>query len=150
MRTLLCLCCLWLCPLLFSGCSTPGPEPKWVSGDVKVSSERVLWDLTRMAMEQNNFPVGADFDPARMVAVSGWSQSLAPFRGKGYRERCHVEWARVAEGHWQLKVRIEREINNDITHPLDISYADWQPDPDDEDRAKLVTQYIRSMLATAH
>ena len=140
------LCLLTVC----GGCLTPKPDPKWVGGDVKVSSERVLWDLTRMALEQNNFPVGAGLDPAKMVAESGWMHSLAPFRGKGFRERCHIEWKRVAEGHWNLRVRVEREINNDISHPLDMSYAEWDPDPDNEDRAKLVTQYIRSMLATAH
>jgi hypothetical protein len=147
MRRLFALLCLLLCSLT-AGCLMPQPEPKWIEGDVKVSSERVLWDLTRMALEQNKFPVGAGLDPTRMVAESGWMHSLAPFRGKGFRERCHIEWKRVAEGHWTLRVRVERERNDDITHPLDVSYADWQPDPDDEDRAKFVTQYIRSMLAT--
>jgi hypothetical protein len=148
MRLLFALLCAWICPALLTGCSTPRPDPKWISGDVQVGSEPRLWVATRMALEKNNFPVGAGIDAAHMSAVSGWMHSLAPFRGKGFRERCHVQWTRVAEGRWHLELRVERDRNDDISHPLDMSYAQWEPDPDDEDRARLVAQYIRSLLGT--
>jgi len=148
MRLVLALLCAWLGLLCFSGCATPRPAPKWVSGDVRAGSERVVWEATRMGLEKNDFPVGAGLDPAHMSAVSGWRHSLAPFRGKGFRERCYVNWTRVGEDHWHLEVRVERDRNDDISHPLDVSYADWQPDPDAEERARLVAQYIRSLLDT--
>jgi len=139
---------LALAALWGGGCSLPRPEPRWVGGELKATSERVLWEATRLALQKNNFPVGAHMDEANLKAESGYTNSLAPFRGKGFRERCFVVWTRVGEGRWHLEVRVERDRNDDITHPLDISYADWQPDPDNEERARLVAQYIRSLLDT--
>ncbi len=141
---------LWLssCLLLGSGCAMPRPDPKWVGGDLRASSERVLWESTILALQKENFPVGAGMDEAHLQAVSGWMHSLAPFRGKGFRERCYVQWKNVGEGRWHVEVRVERDRNDDISHPLDMSYADWQPDPDNEDRARVVAQYIRSLLDT--
>jgi hypothetical protein len=137
-----------LCLALFTGCVNARPDPKWVGGDLLADSERVLWSATRMSLEKNNFPVGAGVDEAKMTAVSGWRHSLAPFRGKGFRERCYIKWTKVGEGRWHLEVRVERDRNDDISHPLDMSYAQWEPDPDNEERAKLVAQHIRSLLDT--
>jgi hypothetical protein len=148
MRLCLVLLCVWLCPALFSGCSTPRPDPQWVGGDLQAVSEPVLWEATRMAFHKNNFPVGAGIDTVHMRAVSGWAHSLAPFRGKGFRERCEVRWTRLGGGRWHVDVRVERDRNDDISHPLDMSYAQWEPDPDNGDRARLVAQHIRSMLGT--
>jgi len=148
MRLLCVLLLAFVCPTLFGGCASAKPDPKWVGGDLLVGSERVLWAATRMALDKNNFPIGTGIDETHMTAVSGWMHSLAPFRGKGFRERCHIKWTRVGEGRWHLEVRVERERNDDISHPLDVSYADWSSDPDDEERAKLVAQFIRSMLDT--
>ena len=133
---------LWL-----PACAASRPDPSWQSAEVKVLSENVLWQVTRVALEKNNFPIGAGIDPAKMSAVSGWNHSLAPFRGKGWRERCYVNWKRKGEGHWTVEVRVERDRNDDISHPLDLSYADWKPDPDNVERARRVLQHIRSMLA---
>jgi hypothetical protein len=134
--------------LFGSSCHLPRPEAKWVGGELKATSERVLWEATRLALQKNNFPVGAGMDEAHLKAESGYTNSLAPFRGKGFREKCIVNWTSLGEGKWHLDVRVERDRNDDISHPLDISYADWQPDPDNEDRARLVAQYIRSLLDT--
>jgi len=135
-----------LCSLSLGACATPRPPPQWVSGEVRATSERIVWEATRLGLQKNNFPVGAGLDPAHMTAVSGWRHSLAPFRGKGFRERCYVKWTHMGEDHWKLEVRVERDRNDDISHPLDPSYADWQPETDPPDRAQLVAQYIRSLL----
>jgi hypothetical protein len=148
MRFWIAIVALALAAFFGEGCSLPRPAPKWVGGELKASSERVLWEATRLALQKNNFPVGAGMDEAHLQALSGYVHSLAPFRGKGFRERCYVNWTSLGEGKWHLDVRVERDRNDDISHPLDISYADWQPDPDNEDRARLVAQYIRSLLDT--
>ncbi|MBK7643618.1 MAG: hypothetical protein IPJ19_11335 [Planctomycetes bacterium] len=148
MRHHLALLFVYLCFLPFAACGTTRPDPKWISGEVACGSEDVLWETTRMALVKNSFPVGAGIEPAHMTAVSGWAHSLAPFRGQGFRERCHIKWTRVDTGRWRLDVRVERDRNDDISHPLDMTYAQWEPDPDDEERARLVTQYIRSLLST--
>jgi len=148
MRSWIAIVSLSLGALFGSGCGLPRPEPKWVGGELKVSSERVLWEATCLALQKNNFPVGAHMDEAHLKGESGYMHSLAPFRGKGFREKCFIVWTSLGEGKWHLEVRVERDRNDDISHPLDISYADWQPDPDNEDRARLVAQYIRSLLDT--
>ena len=131
-------------------CASSRPDPSWQSAEVKVLSENVLWQVTRVALEKNNFPLGAGIDQTRLCAISGWNHSLAPFRGKGWRERCYVQWKRRGEGRWTVEVRVERDRNDDISHPLDLSYAQWEPDPDDSERARLVLQYIRSLLDAVH
>ena len=148
MRLLFALLVVWLCPTLLGSCAAQRPDPKWVGGDLRAGSERQLWAATRMALEKGDFPVGAGIDEAQLSAVSGYRHSLAPFRGKGFRERCFIEWTNVEADRWHLEVRVERDRNNDISHPLDITYADWAPDEDNEERARLVAQFIRSMLAT--
>jgi hypothetical protein len=148
MRLLLLLLVAWLCPALLGGCATQRPDPKWVGGDLKAGSERQLWAATRMALDKGNFPVGAGIDEAKLCAVSGYRHSLAPFRGKGFRERCFIQWTHVEADHWHLEVRVERDANMDISHPLDLTYADWSPSEDNEERAQLVAQFIRSMLST--
>jgi hypothetical protein len=47
-----------------------------------------------------------------------------------------------------VEVRVRREKNDDLARPLDISYAQWKPEPDNQERAQVVLQYIRSMLDT--
>lgn len=148
-RALLVLAALFL-SLGLPGCAAGRPDPSWQSADVRVHSENVLWQVTRVALEKNNFPIGAGIDQAKLSAASGWNHSLAPFRGKGWRERCFVQWKRLGEGRWTVEVRVERDRNDDISHPLDLSYAEWEPEPDDNERARLVLQYIRSLLDAVH
>ena len=144
LATLVASLCLFLC----GACLSSQPEPRWVGGDLRAESERLIWTATRTALDKNNFPIGAGIDEVHLTATSGWRQSLAPFRGKGFRERCHIKWSNVAPSRWHLEVRVERQVNMDISHPLDPTYAEWEPDPDNEERARLVAQYIRSMLST--
>jgi hypothetical protein len=146
MRSFVALLVAWLCLAFLAGCETPRPDPKWVGGDLLAGSERQLWAATRLALDKNNFPIGAGIDEAHLTVLTGWRHSLAPFRGKGFRERCYIKWTNVGEGRWHLEVRVERDVNNDISHPLDMSYAQWEPGEDSEERARLVAQYIRSML----
>lgn len=137
-----CVACLWI-----AGCGATRPAAQWQDAELQAGSERVVWEVTRVALQKNDFPLGSGLDPTRMQAVSGWHHSLAPFRGKGFRERCHVQWTHAPGGNWKLEVRVERDRNDDISHPLDLTYADWKPDPDNVERARRVLQYIRSMLA---
>lgn len=139
---------LCLPALLAAGCKSKTPEPRWLRQEVEASSERVLMDATVMALDKCSFPVGTGLDPARLVAVSGWRNSLAPFRAKGYRERCEVRYEPAGSRTWKVSVRVQRERNDDFVRPLDLSYAVWIPDRDDPDRAAMVLQYLRSLLGT--
>lgn len=140
-RLLLCLCLVWL-----ASCTSNRPEPQWRAGEIGVASESVLWEVTVLAMEKEGFPVGAGLDPADGVAISGWKSSLAPFKGKGWRARAHVQYERLAPGRYRVEVRVEKEVNEDLARPLDPSYAQWEPAADDLERADVLLQRIRSYL----
>ncbi|MDP6954952.1 MAG: hypothetical protein QF599_03170, partial [Planctomycetota bacterium] len=82
-------------------------------------------------------------------AVSGWKQSLAPFRGQGTREQAEVEFTPLDprhEGRYTVRVRVRRERNMDIIHPLDATYADWQVQADNKNAARRILQLMLSLL----
>ncbi len=140
----------WLIVCVFSlacaGCLSSEPEPAWVQGKVTAASDRVLREVTALALQKSGFPGGSGIEPGRLTATSGWYVSLAPFRGKGYREQCEVKYTPAGPNEYQVDVRVRREKNDDLVKPLDITYADWKPEPDNPEHAKIVLQYIRSML----
>lgn len=133
---------------------TGDPPAQWVPGDadrpviLDAQDDRLLMDVTALALQKSSFPIGTGVDPGHLVAVSGWHNSLQPFRGKGYREQCEVHYERQGPRKYKVAVRVKREKNDDILRPLDLSYAKWIPDADDTDRARIVLQHLRSLLDT--
>jgi len=134
--------------LLSSSCASLEPKPAWIERAISAGSDPLLMDCTALAIQKSGFPVGSGIDPGRLVAVSGWHISLAPFRGKGYREQCEVRHERLSQGKYKVSIRVRRDKNDDILHPLDVSYAVWVPEPDNVDRARMVMQHIQSLLGT--
>jgi hypothetical protein len=130
---------------LSAGCATEAPA-NWVEGQVTASSDRVLWQVTVLALDKTGFPIGARMDPATLTAISGWKFSLAPFRSKGYREQCEVHYTPKGSRQYDVHVRVRREKNMDIVQPLDVTYAQWEADDDNAERAGTVLQYIKSLL----
>jgi hypothetical protein len=142
----------WLaavCLLFAASCQLPPPKAEWREEHVVASSERVLWEVTILALEKTGFPIGAKLEPGKLVATSGWMISLAPFRGKGFREQCEIRYSPESEGEYKVEVRVRREKNEDLLHPLDLSYAEWVAEPDNPERAQIVLQYIRGLLGTS-
>ena len=128
------------------GCASTEAEPKWVEREIGAANDQLLIDCTALAIQKSGFPVGAGIDPGRLVAVSGWHISLAPFRGKGWREQCEVHYARVGPGRYKASIRVRHDKNDDIIHPLDLTYAKWIPEPDNDERARMVLQHVQSLL----
>jgi len=147
MRYALCL----VLALGVAGCNSTKKSAPSASGgvtsEIEAPSERLLWDVVVLSVQRENFPVGTGLDPSTRTAASGWRNDLAPFRGQGFRERAIVQIEPLGEGRFEVVVRVERELNMDIARPLDLSYADWKPDADDEDAALLILQSIRSQLS---
>jgi len=135
---------LLACALL-QGCQSE-PTPNYATSTVTASSERVLWQVTILALEKCGFPIGARLDPSTLTATSGWLISLAPFRGKGFRAQCEVHYTPKGPRDYDVQVRVRREKNMDIVQPLDLTYAQWEPDEDDVERAGVVLQYVKSLL----
>jgi hypothetical protein len=130
------------------GCKSSGPEPKWIRKEVEAANDRLLIDVTALALQKSGFPVGAGIDPGNLTILSGWHTSLAPFRGEGWREQCEIRYVKKAPRHYEVAIHVRREKNDDLVHPLQIDYAQWIPEEDDVDRSRAVMQHIRSMLET--
>ncbi len=129
------------------GCASSAPRPEWTEGEVSASSVRLLWEVTRLVFEREGLPVVASgFDPKTRSVRSGWRIDLHPFRGEGFRERAEVGYEVLEDGRFRLRVRVERQTNQNIARPLDPQYADWEPAPDDVGRAQVILQSIAAML----
>jgi hypothetical protein len=134
---------------LLAGCKSGAPEGQWVSARVSAGHERLLLEVTELALRKSGFPVGAGLDPARLTATSGWKNSLAPFKGKGYREQATVKFTRQPEKQrYQVDVRVARETNEDIARPMDLSYAQWESAADNVELARIVLRFIQGLLST--
>jgi hypothetical protein len=144
-RTIVLVAILALACVSSPGCASEQPA-NYATASVTASSERVLWQVTILALEKTHFPIGARMDPATLTATSGWMTSLAPFRGKGYREQCEVHYTPKGPREYDVQVRVRREKNMDIVQPLDLTYAQWEADDDNVERAGVVLQYIKSLL----
>lgn len=146
-RLLLALACLTLALAHSSCASTKRHPPVWQVDEIEVPSERLLWEVTVFALEKERFPLGTRLDPTTLTAVSGWRNSLAPFKGKGRRERAEVRYTAIGPRLYRVEIRVEREINQDPVRPMDLSYAKWESAPDSAEAAMVLLQRIKSWIA---
>lgn len=131
----------------FKAAMSGAAEPVWVGGEVAAATERILWQICALTLRHEGFPPGAGFDPVDNTAVSGWKMSLAPFKGKGWREQAQIRFLKSQPGYYKVEVRVWRQANQDMAKPLDPAYADWQDVKDDVDRAQILLQGIKSWLS---
>ncbi len=149
-RSVLCLlvCLVGVVGMLTTSCLfTSSQPPKWVEATVEPPNEIILGQVTIHSLTKVGFPIGTGIVAGKLGGVSGWNTSLAPFKSEGYRERCFVEYTSLGGKRYQMRVRVERQTNEDIMHPLDLSYADWTPAPDNDTRAQLVLAQVRAFLS---
>jgi hypothetical protein len=129
------------------GCtSTPESEPAWRSVEVDAPSDRVLWQLTLLSLQNLGYPLGAGLDRSGGIVTTGWKTDLHPFSGQGQRTRAEVRLAPVERGRWNVRARVERETNENMTDPLNAARAQWQAGPDDERTADILLMHIRARL----
>jgi hypothetical protein len=146
-RALLAICAA--AAALLGACrSTPEePDPDWVSLEIQAGSEKVLWEFTVASIQKLGFPIGAEMDERASRALSGWKESLMPFKGMGHRERAEVRFEPVGEraaGRFRVEVRVKKQTNENLARPLDPTYAEWEWAADDREQAKILLQHIRS------
>lgn len=139
---------LVLALILCAACKSTPPEDEgaWVSDELSVVSERILWEVTVLSLQKHDFPIGSGVDPTRMRATSGWRNDLAPFRGQGFRERAHVRYQAVGQTRYEIHVRVEHQVNMDIVRPMDARYAEWEPGEDDTIEAAVILQRIKAWI----
>lgn len=137
--------CLFLLVLGLSGCRT-GHRAQWLDTQVPSNSETLVYETVHFSLEKAGYPIGIGADKGTRTVETGWYTSLAPLKGKGYRQRAHVTYQPVTEGRYGVRVRIERESNESL-RPLDPRSAKWKSSPDNTREAKRVLQIVRSYLA---
>lgn len=140
---------LALLPCLFASCLMSAPA-EWAPSEIPLCSPQRLSEICRMALERDGLVLlNQGFDPRTRTLVSAWDKELHPFKGHGYRERAHIRYEAGTEpGMLLLSVRVEREINENLAKPLDPQYAKWTEGPDNPERARILLQYVRSLLGT--
>jgi len=131
-----------------AGCKSSEPEGQWLQYEVEAQTDELLIEVTALSLQKCGFPIGSGVDPGHLRIVTGWHNSLAPFRGEGWREQCEVRYEKKTQRHYSVSIRVKREKNDDLLRPLDLTYAQWVPEPDNTDRARMVLQHIRSLLDT--
>lgn len=136
----------WIVLALCAGCASGRKPAQWVEATIEAPSDKILWDVTTVSLQKTGFPLGSSLEPGKLLAISGWHISPAPFKGDGFRERAHVQYVPQPDHKYAVKVRVERETNEDITHPLDLSYAQWESAADNVTRAQILLGYVKALL----
>ena len=142
------------CLLLLAGLAAPpgcrvlglsGPEPQWQ--EIRVSGVGVddLWTVVTTSLNRAGFKA-LDLDRTSGTGTTGWDVSLFPYAGGGWRERAHVRVEAAGDRAWKVGVRVEKEMNETVKRTMDESQAEWEPEEDDAQRARVVAQRIRSGL----
>ncbi len=126
--------------------SGPSHDAQWMSSELGVPSENVLWAVSGQELQRMGYPVGSDANPQSLLMTSGWRTMLAPFRGQGYRERAEIKFSKVAPDRYKVDVRIAKEINNDLVSPLDPGHAKWESTGDNTESAQILLHRIRARL----
>ncbi len=121
-------------------------EARWKVSEVSAPSDRLLWQLILLALQNQGYPLAAGTDPGARQVESGWKTDLQPFRGDGQRWRAIVRMTPLEKGRWKLEVRVQCEHNQNLVTPLDPVRAEWKHAADDEAAAQILSQHIRSRL----
>jgi hypothetical protein len=138
---------LLLCASSLSSCATGmKADPVWVDGEVRTGSEQVLYQAILDGIARSRFTIGGGANKAQRTVVSNWQVELAPFRGDGFREKATVTWQRLEKSRFAVQVRVQREANQDIIKPLDVSYAEWEVRGDNGRRSHAILQRIKSIV----
>lgn len=122
-------------------------EARWRSIEVAAPSDRVVWQLTLLALQTQGYPLAAGTDLGAGEVESGWKTDLQPFRGEGQRRRAVVRLAPLEPGRWKLEARVRVQENKNLVTPLDPTRADWKAAADDELAARTLLQHVRARLA---
>ncbi|HET6204986.1 MAG TPA: hypothetical protein VFI25_19515 [Planctomycetota bacterium] len=123
-----------------------GPEERWQEVTVNGVGVDDLWTVVTTSLNQSGFR-RLEIDRAGGSGSSGWDVSLHPYSGGGWRERAHVRVEPAGERKWKVGVRVEREKNETVRKTLEETEAEWDSEPDNLERARIVARRIVAALA---
>lgn len=138
LKGLLSACLAWALLVSLTACASMRATPIWVEREIEASNEQVLWEYALSALESQGFPYGSGANPGKLEIISNWKKDLQAFKGKGNRKRATLRFERLGGGRYSLAARVEVEINQDITKPLDPTFAQWEVGPDDQAGANIL------------
>lgn len=142
---------LFLLLALVPACSGLGtnrePDAAWQERELAAPSDRVIWKLALLSVEQMDFPLAGGLDPSDGEITSGWKTNLQPFGHKGYRTRAVVNMQPTSPGRWHVKTRVQKQTNETVVAPLDAQRADWKWAPDDQVQAGILLHRISVLLS---
>jgi hypothetical protein len=55
-------------------------KPEWQTVQIVAPTEQVLWNVSQLALEKENFPLQGAPDRSERRMISGWKTSLSVFR----------------------------------------------------------------------
>jgi hypothetical protein len=119
---------------------------QWRSLEVEAPSDRMVWQLMLLSLQNQGFPLAAGTDPGARQVESGWKTDLQPFRGDGNRKKAVLKLAPIEKGRWKLEARVQVEKNQNLVTPLDATRAEWEPSADDAMMALVLLQHVRARL----
>jgi hypothetical protein len=149
------LAAVLLCVAALAGCFSgrkPGeitgdePDPTWIVKNITCRSERILDEVTRLALSKQGYP-GARGLEQDLSITTLWQNHLGTRKGEGYRQQAVLRYKPLGSDVYELEVRVRRQINLSIVKPTDLSYAEWEWADDDERAAQILAQLIQSYFA---
>ncbi len=143
--SLLALALAWA-PCACAGPSAAEEEARWDEIHVHSPSDRVLWQLTLLSLQNLGYPLSSGLNPSSGIVTTGWKTELQPFSGDGTRRRAEVRMKPLEPGLWQVRARVELETNKALVDPLDPSRAEWKSAGDDRKTAEILLMHIRARL----
>jgi hypothetical protein len=137
---------LLVAPLL-SCSSAPHVDEDGTWSEVVVQNappQRDLLSAAEQAVMRTGFPPG-ERDEARGNVISGWDINLQPFRNQGRRWRGIIK-VEVVEDGTRLAARVQTQKNVEMDDTLDAGAAEWEDEPDDRGRSRVLLQQFLSQL----
>lgn len=125
-----------------------GEDGEWVEADLAIPSERVLRQISVLAMERNGFPPGTPDANEPTTIVSGWKIDLQPFKSRGTREKAYVAYEDLGSGKFHVYVRVAKDTNEELAKPLELEQAQWESAADDQEMASRILRYMQTMLGS--
>ncbi|MBM3977242.1 MAG: hypothetical protein FJ299_09665 [Planctomycetes bacterium] len=122
------------------------PDPTWIRKEITCRSERILDEVTRLALSKQGYP-GARGLEQDLSITTLWQNHLGTRKGEGYRQQAVLRYKPLGKDVYELEVRVRRQINQSIAKPTDLSYAEWEWSDDDERAAQILAQLIQSYFA---
>ena len=150
---------LWFAASLIAlasvSCSS-APVPKWYEVTARSLTREDVYEKCLFSLKLCDYKI-AKSDVTTGRIESQWDENLVPFHrpkgegSAGFRRRAIVEIndkeaPKPGPNEWQIRIRVERERNDEREHPGESKSAKWIPDSDDVNKAQELAVFIKERV----